>query len=188
MLTNEFFTELLSKEDNLLFEIINDLSTDDLYWQPGSESNSIGWIIWHIARVEDMWVQFFSKRGIENWETEDWHTTFSLPTRQTGFSHTTEQVSLFPRIDIDTLIKYRKSVRRSTIEFIDGLQTKDYSITPWSDKPDMWWHNFSIINMLQQLLGELYQHIGQMAYIKGLKKGFTSIPEDYATPQMKYQR
>ncbi len=188
MLTNEFCKGLFSKEANLLSEIINDLSADDLYWQPNVESNSIGWTIWHIARVEDMWIQFFSRRAIEKWETEGWHTIFNLPTRQTGFGQTPEQISLFPRADIGTLMGYRKAVRSSTIEFIDSLTERDYAATPWSDKPDMWWHNFSIISMLQQLLGELYQHMGQIAYIKGLRKGFTSVPEDYATPQMKYQR
>ena len=188
MITTAFFKELLSKEDNLLSEIISDLSEDDLYWQPGAESNSIGWTIWHMARVEDMWIQFFSKRGIERWESENWHTIFNLPTRQTGFKHTPEQISLFPHIDISTLMAYRKSVRCSTTEFIVRLQEADYTSTPWSDKPDMWWHNFTIINMLQQLLGELYQHMGQLAYIKGLRQGFTSIPEDYATPQMKYRK
>ena len=187
MLTKEFLKELLLKENNLLSEIISSLSEDDLYWQPGSESNSIGWTIWHIARVEDMWIQFFSKREIEKWESEGWHTIFNLPTRQTGFRHTPDQISSFPHININTLMEYRKSVRSSTTEFIGRLEEQDYEITPWSDKPDMWWHNFSIINMLQQLLGELYQHIGQLAYIKGLRKGFTSIPEDYATPQMKYK-
>ena len=65
MLTKKFLKELLSKEDKLLSEIIRELSEDDLYWQPGPESNSIGWIIWHMARVEDMWIQFFSKREME---------------------------------------------------------------------------------------------------------------------------
>ena len=93
MRTKEFLKELFSKEDNLLSEIISNLSEDDLYWQPGSESNSIGWTIWHIARVEDMWIQFFSKREIEKWESEGWHTIFNLPTRQTGFRHTPDQIS-----------------------------------------------------------------------------------------------
>ena len=70
MLTKKFLKELLSKEDKLLWEIIRELSEDDLYWQPGPESNSIGWIIWHMARVEDMWIQFFSKREMEKWESE----------------------------------------------------------------------------------------------------------------------
>ena len=188
MLTKKFLKELLSKEDKLLSEIIRELSEDDLYWQPGPESNSIGWIIWHMARVEDMWIQFFSKREMEKWESENWHSTFNLPTRQTGFKHIPEQLSSFPHIDINTLIEYRKSVRGSTSEFIDKLQEEDFNENPWSDKPDMWWHNFTIINMLQQLLGELYQHIGQIAYIKGLRKGFASVPEDYATPQMRYQK
>ena len=188
MLTNRIWKELLSKEEFLLSEIINGLTEDDLYWQPATGSNSIGWTIWHVARVEDMWIQFFSKRGLEKWESDNWHTTFQLPTRQTGFGHTPEQIAMFPRIDINTLMAYRKAIRGFTIEFIDTLQEQDYDRTPWSDKPNMWWHNFSIIDMLQQLLGELYQHMGQLAYIKGLRKGFASIPADYATPQMKSQK
>lgn len=36
---------------------VADLSDADLYWQPPNGANSIGWLLWHIAEVEDNWVR-----------------------------------------------------------------------------------------------------------------------------------
>ena len=47
--------------------------------QPGA--NPIGWILWHMLRVEDMWFQFFIQRQTEIWEREGWNEKFGLPAR-----------------------------------------------------------------------------------------------------------
>jgi uncharacterized damage-inducible protein DinB len=36
---------------------IADLSDADLYWQPPNGANSIAWLLWHIAEVEDNWIR-----------------------------------------------------------------------------------------------------------------------------------
>jgi hypothetical protein len=36
---------------------IEDLSDLDLQWQPPNGANSIAWLLWHIAEVEDNWVR-----------------------------------------------------------------------------------------------------------------------------------
>jgi uncharacterized damage-inducible protein DinB len=33
------------------------LSGADLYWQPPNGANSIAWLLWHIAEVEDNWIR-----------------------------------------------------------------------------------------------------------------------------------
>ena len=36
---------------------VGGLSDADLYWQPPNGANSIAWLLWHIAEVEDNWVR-----------------------------------------------------------------------------------------------------------------------------------
>ena len=88
MTLNEFIADALEKEDGFLKEALQGLSPEELAWQPAPGANSIGWILWHMTRVEDMWIQFFAQFGAELWETEGWHEKFGLPTpRQRLWAH-----------------------------------------------------------------------------------------------------
>ena len=40
----------------LLNKSISDLSLSELRWQPSLESNSIIYLLWHMGRVEDNWI------------------------------------------------------------------------------------------------------------------------------------
>ncbi len=182
MEVKDFIEDALAQEDRLLREAVDDLTPEELAWQPGPESNPIGWTIWHTLRVEDMWVQFFAQRQKELWERDGWHEKFSLPTRDNGFNHTPQQVADFPTLDLKTLLDYGAAVRAATLEFLRGLDDDGLAATPWADRPDIWWHNLAIASMFRQLIGEFYQHLGQIAYLKGLQRGFGGLPPDFATP------
>ena len=65
MAPKQFIEDSLNREYHLRDEAVQDLTVEELAWQPGSQSNSIGWTLWHMLRVEDMWVQFFAQRQPE---------------------------------------------------------------------------------------------------------------------------
>ena len=96
MTLNEFITDALEKESGSLLEALDGLTPDELAWQPAPDANSIGWILWHMVRVEDMFIQFFAQFQPELWETGGWNDKFGLPTRDNGFGHTPDQVNNFP--------------------------------------------------------------------------------------------
>lgn len=180
---NQFIQDSLDQEYQLLTEVVQDLTAAELAWQPGPQSNSIGWTLWHMQRVEDMWVQFFAQRRAELWERDGWHERFGLPTRDTGFGHTPEQVAGWPSLDLNALLQYGEAVRAGTLEFLRGLDPAGFAATPWSDRPNMWWHDFPVGGMFRQIIGELYQHLGQIAYLKGIQRGFGALPPAFATPR-----
>ena len=182
MAPKQFIEDSLNREYHLLAEAVQDLTVEELAWQPGSQSNSIGWTLWHMLRVEDMWVQFFAQRQPELWERDGWHEKFGLPTRDTGFGHTTEQVANFHALNLPTLLQYGEAVRFGTLTYLEGLSSADFEVTPWSDRPTIWWHDFKVVDMFQQIIGELFQHLGQVAYLKGIQRGFGAIPPTFGTP------
>ena len=57
MTLNEFIADALDKENGFLMEGLDGLGPEELAWQPAPDANSIGWILWHMVRVEDMWIQ-----------------------------------------------------------------------------------------------------------------------------------
>lgn len=160
---NQFIEAALDQENQLLAEAVKGITPQELAWYPGPEANHIGWILWHMFRVEDFWTQFFAQRQLELWERDGWHQKFGLPTRDTGFGHTARQVRDFPALEVAELLKYRDSVRADTLAYLRGLAPADFDAIPRERRPDM-----TVGGMFRQILGELYQHQGHMAYIRGL--------------------
>ena len=177
MILNDFIETALNREQAYLLEAVGDLTPEELAWQPGADANPIGWMLWHTIRVEDMWIQFFVQRQPELWERDGWHEKFGLPTRDNGFGHTPEQVANFPALDLAELLSYGEAVRASTLEYLRGLAPEDFDRVPREQRP-----NLSVGGVLMQLLGEFYQHQGQIAYLKGLKRGAGALPPTYSTP------
>ena len=164
MTLNEFIVDALDKENGFLMGALDGLGPDELAWQPAADANSIGWILWHMVRVEDMWIQFFAQFQTELWETEGWHEKFGLPTRDNGFGHTAEQVNNFPGVDLGEFLRYRASVRQATLAYLDTLTPADMEIVPRERRPEM-----SLGAMFRQIIGEMYQHVGHIAYLRGLQ-------------------
>ncbi len=163
MTLNEFIEDALNKEQESLMEAVSDLTPPELAWRAGPEANPIGWILWHMVRVEDMWIQFFIQQQPEIWERDGWHQTFGLPTRDNGFGHTAEQVASFPNLDLTELLRYSQAVRTQTLEYLRGLGPEDYSLVPRVRRPEM-----SVAAVFRQIVGEFYQHQGHIFYLKGL--------------------
>ena len=160
---NEFIEDALSKEHEFLMEAVQDLTSQELTWRAGPEANPIGWILWHMLRVEDMWFQFFIQRQLEIWERDGWHEKFGLPTRDNGFGHSQEQVAQFPALELADLLEYGEAVRDGTLVYLKGLTPDDFAAVPREQRPEM-----SVGAVFRQVIGELYQHQGHISYLKGL--------------------
>ena len=163
MTLNEFIEDAFAKEHEYLMDSLGDLTAEETVWQPGPEANSIIWILWHMLRVEDMWFQFFIQRQPEIWERDGWHEKFGLPTRDNGFGHTPEQVASFPALDLAELIDYGEAVRSGTLSYLRAATAEDMAIVPREQRPEM-----SVAAIFRQVVGEVYQHQGHIAYLKGL--------------------
>ena len=165
MTLDEFIVDALAREQELLLEAVQDLTPEELGWRAGPEANPIGWILWHMIRVEDMWFQFFVQRKTEIWERDGWNEMFGLPTRDNGFGHTQEQVADFPVLDLAALLRYGEAVRQATLEYLETLGPEDYAVVPREQRPEM-----SVGAIFRQIIGEVYQHQGHIAYLKGLQR------------------
>ncbi len=57
---------------------VDGLTPAELQWQPTLASNSISWIVWHMARVEDRWVNRVLRSDVELWIKDGWHEKFGV--------------------------------------------------------------------------------------------------------------
>jgi len=54
---SQFAWDALEFRTPAMLRIVEALSEDAIRWWPPNGSNSIAWLIWHIAEVEDNWVR-----------------------------------------------------------------------------------------------------------------------------------
>lgn len=144
-------------------EYVDGLTPSELLWRAEPQANHSIWIIWHMARVEDFWVRFFIQHKLEIWEEKGWCDKFGLPARDNGFGHTVATVSAFPQLHLGELMDYWRDVRKGTMEFVEALSSEMFDVVPREKRPEM-----NVQAIFNQLIGEFYQHLGHLDYIKGL--------------------
>ena len=71
----------------------------------------------------------------------------------------------FPALDLAELIRYGDAVRAATLAYLNGLGPDDYDVVPREQRPEM-----SVGGIFRQVIGEVYQHQGHLAYLKGLAR------------------
>ncbi len=129
-------------------------------------SNHIDFIAWHVARVEDDFIQGFGRGEQSIWRRDGWDAKLGLPSDGNGFGFTAEQVGDLPAFDMDELLAYYDAVRAASHSYIDSLSEADLAVRPNARTPQ-----YSIANMLSHVMVEESQHVGQAAFIRGALRG-----------------
>lgn len=146
------------------------LSPVELRWQPTPTSNHILWLVWHIARVEDRWMMPYVGGEDEVWIIGRWCEELRMPSEGGGAGQSAEDVAAFPEVALSRLLAYHDAVRESTFRVIDSLTEADLEKShperrPWrNDQPTISW-------VLAHVAVEESQHVGQIAYIRGMLRG-----------------
>jgi len=149
-----------------LKKALDGLTPEERRFQPSTDSHHIDFAVWHMARVEDDWIQRFAQQHPTVWQRDDWHTRFNMPERESGFGFTTEQVHELPTFDMAQMLEYYDAVRAETNAFIDSLSESDLATEPHPRRP-----GYTIAEMFSHVMIEEAQHLGQVAYIRGIQRG-----------------
>ncbi len=159
---------ILSNLQEELIKALDSLTPEELLYQPDKESNSIGFILWHQIRCEDMMVIATLLRKTEEWETGKWAARmgFDMDFKDNGWGYTAEQVSSFMVPKLEDLIAYGNKVRVETEKYIAGLAPSNFDEVKTTLFGEM-----SISTLLTMLIVELALHTGHITYIRGLQRG-----------------
>lgn len=145
---------------------LDGLTDEERRFQPAPEANHIDFTLWHMARVEDTLVNRVIRKNAELWEREGWSERLGLPERGNGFRYTAEQAANLPRYSMDGLMAYYRAVRAETLAFIDTLSESDLDAVMRPDRSDD-----SVGGVLAHLIVEEAQHVGHVAYLRGMMRG-----------------
>lgn len=145
---------------------LDGLTPDERRFQPTPESNHIDFIVWHMARVEDSITNRRIRGGEHIWERDSWHERLGLPREGIGEGLSAEQAVALPEFSLDELMEYYESVRCEAFSLVDSLTDEDLDRIPDLDRP--YW---TVAAILGHLVVEEAQHVGQVAYIRGIQRG-----------------
>jgi len=150
-----------------LKKAVDGLTPAELQWQPTLASNSISWIVWHMARVEDRWVNRVLRSDVELWIRDGWHEKFGMSKEAHGYGETEAKVRAMPEVAMSDLLVYFDAVRQSTLAYLEQMTSADieasYAHPRLTGITGSW--------ILGHILVEESQHLGQVAYIRGMIRG-----------------
>jgi hypothetical protein len=149
----------------LAHEATAGLDAGELSRRPAPDANSIGWLIWHLARVQDHHIAELLDTP-QVWTEGDWARRFGLPPDQsnTGYGHSATDVATIRPDEPELLTAYLDAVQRRTRGMLAGLTPTDLDRvvdTRW-DPP------VTLGVRLVSIADDSLQHAGQAAFIRGL--------------------
>lgn len=145
-------------------QVVTGLSRAQLSERPGPDANSIGWLVWHLTRVQDDHVSEVAGRP-QTWTAAGWVDRFGLPFDEyaTGYGHSSEEVD---RVQVDgpLLLGYLDATVAATKDFLATLTEAD--LDRIVDRN--WTPPVTLGVRLVSVVGDDLQHVGQAAYVRGL--------------------
>jgi uncharacterized damage-inducible protein DinB len=159
------FEDLFSRVDENVRQVVDGLTAEQLATPPSAGANPIGWLVWHLTRVQDAHVAEQLGRP-QVWVTEPWPARFGLVAdpQDHGYGHTAEQVAAVRPESAEALTGYYDAVRARTTEFLGGLDADalDRIVDTHWDPP------VSLGVRLVSIADDDVQHVGQAAFVRGL--------------------
>jgi len=164
METSELLSDMFGRIRELYVDIAGDLTPDAAHHRPGGTGNSIAWLLWHTARVQDDHVAGLAGNR-QAWH-DGWVEGFDLPfdVDDIGYGHTSEQVDAVRIEDLSPLVEYHEAVHQLTLDYLGRVDADELDRVV-----DRRWDPPVTAGVrLVSLAGDCLQHLGQAAYVRGL--------------------
>lgn len=161
----EVFTDALTRVRDQVPNILDGLGEEALTWRPGPDANPIGWLVWHMTRVEDDHLSELADTE-QVWTANGWYDRFALPfpPEAHGFGHSSAEVAQVRGVGADLLAGYNAEVAARSLEYVGGLGESDLDRVV----DEGWDPPVTLGVRLVSVVGELHAHTGQAAYVRGL--------------------
>lgn len=159
-LLRDSFTRLIEHVD----ELTDGLTAAVAYYRPTPEANTIAWLIWHSARIQD--AQLCDIAGIEQvWFRDGWVDRFALdlPRDAHGYGHTPAEVAKV-RASAQLLTGYYHAVHRVSLEYVASVTPGELARVV----DERWTPPVTASARLVSIIDDAAQHLGQAAYIRGI--------------------
>lgn len=157
--------ELYGRIPPLAESAVEGLDEDRLARAPEGATNSIGWLVWHIARLQDHHMSELLEID-QLWVTDGWAQRFDMEPDpdDMGYGHDPGRVASVRPGDPQLLLDYLAAAQTRTESLLSGV-----SETSLSEIVDRRWDPPVTLGVrLVSVADDSLQHLGQAAYLRGL--------------------
>ena len=166
MNAKELILSSLEQSQGYLTKALDGLTQEEAAWSPGAECNSIAFILWHMARVEDYHIIRVVQHQEEVYEAEGWREKLGTPPKDTGYEYSIEQLRAWPVLKLAVLRGYADSVRVRMLAFLNSLPPEKLAE---AYRPERSPEAIGVI--LARISTHIAFHVGQICYLRGLQRG-----------------
>lgn len=141
------------------------LSLEQLHRRLDDDANPVGWLVWHLTRVQDDHVADVA--GAEQvWTSQGFDTRFGspYPVSAVGYGQSSDEVGKLTVPSVEILTEYHDAVHDLTVGYVSGLSDDDFDRvvdTRWDPPVTLGVRLVSVVN-------DTLQHVGQAAYVRGI--------------------
>lgn len=159
------YLELYGRIPPLARDAVEGLTPAQLTEAPRPGANTIAWLIWHLARVQDHHVAELLDAA-QLWVTGDWAGHFGLEAdpANTGYGHTASEVATVRPDAGQVLLAYLDAVSERSRALLEDVTPADLDRVV-----DRRWDPPVTLGVrLVSVADDCLQHVGQAAYLRGL--------------------
>ncbi len=145
--------------------VLDGLAPGHLTVRVDDEANSIGWLVWHLTRIQDSHVADAAETD-EVWTAARWSGRFALPyaASSTGYGHSSDDVAAFDVASTELLRGYYDEVHDMTVRYVEQLTDEDLDRIV----DESWDPAVSLAVRLVSVISDGLQHAGQAAFVRGV--------------------
>jgi uncharacterized damage-inducible protein DinB len=163
MTSAELLTDAFCRVRETVHEAVEGLTADQLMVRLEQEANSIAWLCWHLARVQDD--HLAAAFGVPQvWP--GFEERFGLPrgTREIGYGHNSRQVAQVRISSGKVITEYHDAVHDQAVRLVSGIADADLSRVV-----DVAWDPPVTLGVrLVSVISDCLQHAGQAAFVRGI--------------------
>lgn len=145
---------------------LEDMELDRLMQRPVRQANSMAWLAWHIARLQDARAAALANSD-QLWVSEGWHSRFGLPADPAnhGRGHTDAEVDAVQPESEAALEEYARAAHRFLVNELEKLSEDEFASDASlnGDSGDA-----TIGELVFRSVHGGLAHVGQLMYVRGL--------------------
>lgn len=161
-LTSALLHDSFDRVRDLVASVTDGLDVEQATFRVDPEANTVAWLVWHLARVQDDHVAGLSGET-QAWEA--WRERFDLPFADdaNGYGQSAEDVGAV-QVDGELLAGYHADVDALTRRYLDSLTADELERVV----DERWDPPVTASARLVSVLGDCLQHLGQASYVLGV--------------------
>jgi uncharacterized damage-inducible protein DinB len=162
---NELLVELFERIAEHVHEAVDGLAADALSAPPAPGANTIGWLVWHLTRVQDHHLaEILDQEQV--WTSGDWAERFGVAPDpgNTGYGHSEDDVMAIRPESAEALIEYYEAVASRTHGLLERTTPNELDRIV-----DLRWDPPVTLGVrLVSIADDDIQHAGQASYARGI--------------------